>query len=78
MMVSAPAVALASVIAWRSEPTPKSFVFVTVKVAAWAGRVELARSVHDIATTASATRALRVVFVLRILAIPLVLFSPGR
>lgn len=32
-MVSAPPAAFASRIAWRSEPTPESLVFVTVKVA---------------------------------------------
>jgi len=33
-IVSAPAAALASVIAWRSDPAPESLVLVTVKVAA--------------------------------------------
>ena len=33
-IVSAPAAAFASVIAWRSEPAPESLVLVTVKVAA--------------------------------------------
>ena len=36
-IVSAPALALASRIAWRSEPGPESLVFVTVKVAAATG-----------------------------------------
>ena len=34
-MMSSPAVAFASKIAWRSEPGPESAVMVTVKVAAW-------------------------------------------
>src|SRR6266545_4862201 len=39
-IVSAPEVALASRIAWRKEPGPESFVFVTVKVAARAAVTE--------------------------------------
>jgi hypothetical protein len=34
-MMSAPAFALALRIAWRRDPAPESFVFVTVKVAAF-------------------------------------------
>src|SRR5438034_10579693 len=34
VIVSAPAVLFASVIAWRSEPAPLSFVLITVKMAA--------------------------------------------
>jgi hypothetical protein len=36
-IVSRPGLALASRIAWRSEPAPESFVFVTVNVAAARG-----------------------------------------
>jgi hypothetical protein len=36
LIVSVPALLFASVMAWRSEPAPESFVLITVKVAALA------------------------------------------
>ncbi len=42
-IVSAPTLALASSIAWRSDPAPESFTFVTVNVAAESGRAAAVR-----------------------------------
>jgi hypothetical protein len=46
VMVSAPAAALVSVIAWRNDPAPLSFRFVTVNVAARAGVIPMALKVN--------------------------------
>ena len=40
VIVSAPGTALASRIAWRSDPGPESLVVVTLKLVAWTGAAE--------------------------------------